>query len=51
MIAVPTCFHTHYIAGTLPTNDNESPEAPDSILVIEDMRKHGYKVIIGVILN
>ena len=42
-ICVPKCFHTHYSPGKLPANG--SPEPPESILVLEDMRSAGYKGI------
>lgn len=41
-ICVPKCFYTHYSPGKLPPNG--SPEPPESILVLEDMRSAGYKV-------
>lgn len=41
-ICVPKCFYTHYSPGKLPPNG--SPEPPESILVLEDMRSSGYKV-------
>lgn len=41
-ICVPKCFYTHYSPGKLPPNG--SPEPPESILVLEDMRSTGYKV-------
>lgn len=42
-VSVPKCFHTQYTAGTLPTAADASPEAPESILVLEDMRPLGYR--------
>lgn len=42
-ICVPKCFYTHYSPGKLLT---QSPEPPESILVLEDMRSAGYKVLI-----
>jgi len=42
-ICVPKCFYTHYSPGKLPANG--SPEPPESILVLEDMRSTGYKTI------
>lgn len=42
-LSVPKCFHTQYTAGTLPTSADASPEAPESILVLEDMRPLGYR--------
>lgn len=42
-ICVPICLHTQYTAGTLPSDDTASPEPPESILVLEDMRPFGYK--------
>jgi Ecdysteroid kinase-like family len=45
-ISVPKCFYTHYSPGkVLPAT--QSPEPPESILVLEDMRSAGYKVIFG----
>lgn len=44
-ICVPKCFYTHYSPGKLPPNG--SPEPPESILVLEDMRSSGYKVSIA----
>lgn len=41
-ICVPKCFYTHYSPGKLPPTG--SPEPPESILVLEDMRSSGYKV-------
>lgn len=41
-IHVPKCFYTHYSPGKLPPNG--SPEPPESILVLEDMRSAGYRV-------
>lgn len=41
-ICVPKCFYMHYSPGKLPPNG--SPEPPESILVLEDMRSSGYKV-------
>lgn len=40
-ISVPKCFYTHYSPGKV----TQSPEPPESILVLEDMRSAGYKVI------
>lgn len=40
-ISVPKCFYTHYSPGNLPMDG--SPEPPESILVLEDMRPHGYR--------
>lgn len=45
LICVPKCFYTHYSPGKLPPNG--SPEPPESILVLEDMRSSGYKVSKG----
>lgn len=42
-INVPVCLHTQYTAGTLPSDDTASPEPPESILVLEDMRPFGYR--------
>lgn len=44
VISVPTCIHTHYTAGNLHTYDGTSPEPPESILVLEDLRPMGYRV-------
>lgn len=41
-ICVPKYFYTHYSPGKLPPTG--SPEPPESILVLEDMRSSGYKV-------
>lgn len=43
-VSVPKCFYTQYTAGTLPSDKDASPEAPESILVLEDMRPLGYRV-------
>lgn len=43
LISVPKCIYTHYSPGkVLPAT--QSPEPPESILVLEDMRSAGYKV-------
>lgn len=42
-ICVPKCFYTHYSPGKL-LPATQSPEPPESILVLEDMRSVGYKV-------
>lgn len=42
-INVPLCWHTQYTSGTLPSDDTASPEPPESILVLEDMRPYGYR--------
>lgn len=45
VISVPTCLHTEYTAGTLHIKDDTvPPEAPESILVLEDLRPMGYRV-------
>lgn len=49
LVSVPTCFYTQY---TLPVSPSEeSPEQPESILVLEDMRSLGYKVCRVLHLN
>lgn len=40
---MPKCFFTQYTAGYLPEDGENSPEAPESILVLEDMRPKGYR--------
>lgn len=42
-MSVPKCFYTHYTPGFLPENDENSPEAPESILVLQDMRPLGFR--------
>ncbi|XP_055692579.1 uncharacterized oxidoreductase dhs-27-like [Lutzomyia longipalpis] len=46
-ISVPKCLHTHYVAGSFHTteqhDEENSPEPPESILVLQDMRPFGYK--------
>lgn len=44
IISVPICYFTHYTAGRLSEHGESSPEAPESILVLQDMRPHGFKV-------
>lgn len=44
IISVPKCYFTHYTAGRLSEHGESSPEAPESILVLQDMRPHGFKV-------
>lgn len=43
LISVPKCYFTHYTAGRLSEHGEHSPEAPESILVLQDMRPHGFK--------
>lgn len=45
-IAVPKCFYSKYKSGfsDAPHDDNVSPEPPESILVLQDMRPLGFKV-------
>lgn len=43
-VSVPKCFHTQYTAAAMPpAGEDASPEAPESILVLEDMRPLGYR--------
>lgn len=42
LVSVPTCFYTQYAPAISPSQG--SPEPPESILVLEDMRSLGYKV-------
>lgn len=44
-IAVPKCFYSRYTSGLLsqPLADDSSPEPPESILVLQDMRPLGYQ--------
>ncbi|XP_055373096.1 uncharacterized oxidoreductase dhs-27-like [Condylostylus longicornis] len=46
-INVPKCYHTTYTLGTfiesIHQNPNLSPEPPESILVLQDMRSLNYK--------
>ncbi|XP_037909445.1 uncharacterized protein LOC119650625 isoform X2 [Hermetia illucens] len=42
-IAVPKCYHTTYTLTSHLDNPHASPEPPESILVLEDMRPRGYK--------
>ena len=45
-ICVPECFHTQYAAGRTEENDeNADVQPPESVLVLEDMRPLGYRVI------
>ncbi|XP_055585854.1 uncharacterized protein LOC129738635 [Uranotaenia lowii] len=41
LVSVPTCFYTQYAPATSPSQG--SPDLPESILVLEDMRPLGYK--------
>ncbi|XP_053682154.1 uncharacterized oxidoreductase dhs-27-like [Sabethes cyaneus] len=41
LISVPTCFYTQYAPAVSPSQG--SPEPPESILVLEDMRSLGYR--------
>lgn len=45
-IAVPKCFYSKYKSGfsDAPHDGNVSPEPPESILVLQDMRPLGFKV-------
>lgn len=40
---MPKCFYTHYTPGFLPEGGENSPEAPESILVLQDMRPLEYR--------
>lgn len=43
-IAVPKCFYSRYSSGLLSSlADDSSPEPPESILVLQDMRPLGYQ--------
>lgn len=44
-IAVPKCFYSRYKSGLLdsPLAGDSSPEPPESILVLQDMRPLGYE--------
>lgn len=43
-IAVPKCFYSKYKSGFSDApDDNASPEPPESILVLQDMRPLGFK--------
>lgn len=43
-IAVPKCFYSKYKSGFSDApDDNTSPEPPESILVLQDMRPLGFK--------
>jgi len=48
-ICVPKCFHTHYTEGRLALDGHTSPEPPESILVLQDMRSKQYKVMRDII--
>lgn len=44
VIAVPKCFYSKYKSGFSDApDDNASPEPPESILVLQDMRPLGFK--------
>lgn len=54
-VTVPKCLHSHYVSGRYRVSDghvhqheedlaDNSPEPPESILVLQDMRPSGYKV-------
>lgn len=44
-IAVPKCLFTKYKSGMNDAaDDNASPEPPESILVLQDMRPLGFNV-------
>lgn len=44
-IAVPKCFYSKYKSGFSDApDDNASPEPPESILVLQDMRPLGFEV-------
>lgn len=53
-VSVPKCLHSHYVSGRYRVSDghvhqhdedltNTSPEPPESILVLQDMRPFGYR--------
>lgn len=46
-IAVPKCFYSRYKSGLLdpPLAGDSSPEPPESILVLQDMRPLGYETV------
>ncbi|XP_055325049.1 uncharacterized protein LOC129579220 [Sitodiplosis mosellana] len=45
-IAVPKCFYSKYKSGFSDApDDNASPEPPESILVLQDMRPLGFKTV------
>lgn len=48
-VSVPACFYTQYAPAISPSQG--SPEPPESILVLEDMRSLGYKVTPIAVLN
>lgn len=53
-VSVPKCLHSHYVSGRYRVSDghehqheedlltNSSPDPPESILVLQDMRPFGY---------
>lgn len=43
VISVPTCFYTQYAPSGNTQQSLASPDAMESILVLEDMRSLGYK--------
>lgn len=47
-IAVPKCFYSKYKSGFTDASrdENVSPEPPESILVLQDMRPLGFKVTV-----
>lgn len=52
-IDVPKCFFTKYKSGAADANtaDTSSPEPPESILVLQDMRPLGFKVCVKKITS
>lgn len=50
-LAVPKCFYSKYKSGfsDAPHDDNVSPEPPESILVLQDMRPLGFKASVSYI--
>lgn len=54
-ISVPKCLHSHYVSGRYRVADGHvhqheedltsSPEPPESILVLQDMRPFGYRAV------
>lgn len=54
LVSVPKCLHSHYVSGRYRVSDghvhqhdedlaDNSPEPPESILVLQDMRPFGYR--------
>lgn len=53
LVSVPKCLHSHYVSGKYRVSDGHehqheedlvgTPEPPESILVLQDMRPFGYK--------